>query len=219
VTLDARFLPPAGLVAQPEVHQALEAYQEAAASAAQAAQELARVERGRRAAEQADAEDLARALEAGRKEPAAQHINSYEASLASAKRRATATEIVRTRRWSALAAAFEEHSAEVATEAADQFAREREKFLGLVEQLTESHREVCAAFLLTVFAGANGSGPYRPTAVYPVVHSVPIYKDRLQDGDRILVSDILGLLADVGVVPPPAPTIKDEQVPEPVTLG
>jgi hypothetical protein len=206
--LEEQFLPPSDAIEIEPLRDAVRAYEQAAASAREAAQEATRVERGRAEADRQDAEDLAAALEQNKPAPKPRHVQKHEQDLGDARRRAAATQLVRGRRWTDLEAAFREHGAELTEDTARRFEAERARYLAALEEFAERHRALGQAFVMRAFVEADGAtARYRPGAVYASVHQIRIPPVEQQDGGGVNVATIVGLLAACGEVPEPAPTL------------
>jgi hypothetical protein len=218
VQLEPQFLPPSALITVAPLAEIVRAYEEAARAAGEANRDLARVERSRNTAEQADAEDLARSIEENKPAPKPRHVQKHEQDLAEARRVASATSIVRGHRWSDVEAGFAEFGDALAEDVDRRLEERRAEFLGVLDELTEQHRELCSLWTMKAFC-SPANGRFRPQATYPAVSSIRVHRDRLLDGDQLAVPHVLALLGDLGRPPDPPIVIKDEQAPEPVTLS
>ena len=114
------------------------------------------------------------AIEQGKKPPPAKHVDAYERRLADARRTASATALVRERRWADVTSAFAEHGDDLAREVAGRFEALRATTLAALDQLTSAHRELSGAMALRAFVDADNGGRFRPSAKFVAVDMVPV---------------------------------------------
>jgi hypothetical protein len=188
------------------IRDALSAHESAAAAAKAADRAFVLLERrGRHEAEQADAEELAVALEAGKAPPKPKHVAEYEKQLEDGRRTASATKLVEARRWQMVLEVFAKHGKQLQELTNDQIAAARTGFLEAIDEVERRHAALSAVLAWKTFFATEGmgSGVYRARAAGATVRTPSAHP---LDDSQILLSDVLQAMRQLGAEQPPVVT-------------
>lgn len=197
-------VPPSDAVSQPQIKQALAAWERARLAAREADREMLKLERGtgRAQAEHADAEQLAVALEHGKPAPKPTRAAQFEQQLADARRQARATALVEQRRWADAQAAFAEHIGELREHTDKEFELRRGAYVSAIDAVEQAHAQMADLIAMRVFLAEDGPGAgafhaagWASTITAPAANAL--------DDSQVAVSDVLAELRDVGGPPKP----------------
>jgi hypothetical protein len=200
--------PPSDIVEVEAIRSALSAHESAAAAAKASDRELVLLERrGRHEAEQADAEELAVAIEAGKAPPKPKHVAEYEKQLEDGRRTASATKLVEARRWQTVLDAFAKHGAELEELTNRQIEQARSDYLEAVDDLERRHATLAAALSWKTFFAAPsttmGAGVYRANGAGGTIKTPQPHP---LDDTRILLADVLEAMRWIGTERPTPPS-------------
>jgi hypothetical protein len=212
--LEPGAIPPStAIVGVPELKAAVAAYENAVQAAKTSDRELVRLERSnaRALAEQADAQELADALEAGQPAPKPRHLAEHEQRLQDAKREASARAMVAQRAWTAVVEAFAKHRARLVARTEKEIESRRAAYLKSLGQFESDLRRLAEIEPMQTFLaedGRMGGGVYRQYGA--LTGSMPAPAPHALDPNQVLVADVLKALREIAVPPPPPVTNPDQ---------
>ena len=212
--LERGAVPPSHLVDVEPIRDALKRHEDATAAAKAADREYVRLERGGRAAAEArDAQELADAIQAGKKPPAPKHVAEYLQQLDAARREASATVIVEARAWQSVIDVFAAHGDQLRNLTDRQIAKARSDYLRALDGLQAAHDTLSQALAWRTFFADSGmaAGVYRPNGA---ASSIKAPAPHPLDDTQVLVSDAIEQLRWAGTDGPPPPPTNPQQAPD-----
>jgi hypothetical protein len=199
--------PPASAITQPQIAQAVAAWEAARDQAKLADRELVKLERaGRAAAEAEDAKATAQAIATNGKDPGNRAVARYEKALTDARRQAAAGVIVEQTKWQQVQAEFGAHGDELREGAEVAIEESRVQYLRAVDQLEQAHDRLARLLPWQVFfaASGTGNGTYRSVQRPESVLLAP--ERHALDPSRVTMSSVLVSLRSIGAPPPSTET-------------
>lgn len=186
-------LPPAELIEQPAIRQAVERHTAAREAEHAASLDATVLEQTRPQAVAMDRDAYADALEGGKRDPGQKHTDAHDKKVADAQRRADAARVVTQRAFAALAETVAAHEAEWAELVDKRLHDARQQYAAALDALAERHVQLAQASALAAYL-AGGGRRFRPAAANTV-------ELRRNAEPRVQVVELLGALRSLAEPP------------------